>query len=60
MSKCDLCGTETKDPKVELPGITFNFLEGKPMVCERCVARTNGIEASWLPEIEEKLKEPEI
>lgn len=36
--KCVVCGIKAKDDaNIDLPGITFNFLEGQPIICERCI-----------------------
>ncbi len=57
---CYLCKCEAKSVDFELPMFVFTWLEGKPAVCEQCVARAFGVEASWLPIVEENLKEKEI
>jgi len=36
---CIVCGTKVKDESFDLPGIRFDFLEGHPFVCERCVCK---------------------
>ena len=41
---CARCGFSA----VNLPRLTFNFLDGRPSVCERCVAESYGIEKQFI------------
>jgi len=54
VKKCNLCGQETQ--RLELPSLYFNFLEGCPMVCEKCIAEKLGIKAEWIQAIKDDLK----
>lgn len=60
--KCYVCRCELKEDvkDFELPGLHFKFLEGSPFVCERCLAESCGIDASWTDDVENKLKEKTI
>lgn len=47
--RCQKCGIELK---FETPVLRFNWLIGDPAICERCVAKTFGIEANWKEAVE--------
>ncbi len=40
---CSKCGLKSEMPGIELPVLAFNFLEGSPVICERCVAEALGL-----------------
>lgn len=59
--KCDRCEVTSKEGSFfELPGFVFNFLEGQPFICERCIANFLGIEREWLDVVKIDLKISEM
>lgn len=56
--KCRLCQCENMDPNNDvIPGITFNWLEGNPFICELCFLRQLGFEGTWKEEVTKYIKE---
>lgn len=45
---CHLCRDTSNNPGFETPGIVFNFLKGRPFLCERCIFKNIcGEDALW-------------
>ncbi len=57
IKKCFHCKVEIQQPDINLTGIAFHYLEGEPVICERCMARTFGIEGTWKVDVESKMEE---
>ena len=56
--KCDKCGCESTT--YDLSQLRFNYLEGSPSICEKCVAAVFGIQADWTPVCKVDIKEKRI
>jgi hypothetical protein len=54
--RCKVCGLLGD----ELPRLAFNFLEGRPVICERCLARACGIEGRWSEGAEKTLQASDL
>jgi hypothetical protein len=50
---CINCGSWCNNSSISAPGIIFNFLEGKPFICEKCIFKIlmNGSDIEWDKEI---------
>lgn len=54
--QCARCGVKAKeDANLETPGLIFNYLEGCPFVCERCVSMIFEIRVEWNADIKDLL-----
>lgn len=47
MTGCGVCKMELEERKGIVPYLKFNWLEGQPKICERCLAAKLGISAEW-------------
>jgi len=56
---CHVCGVASRNPRFDMSVLTFNFLEGSPSICERCLFhRLTGELRAWQPAIQTVLVAP--
>lgn len=57
--QCKRCGATSTTKDFDLPCYFFNFLEGKPAICEKCFAYCLGItDAEWDKGLKYIIEEP--
>jgi hypothetical protein len=56
--KCSRCGTKHKrGDDMKLSALVFNFLEGSPCICEKCLAGILGIKhPKWIQCVEDRIE----
>lgn len=57
-SACYYCRASGRN-NFELPVVRFNFLQGEPVICERCFGERIGISAEWKKEVSNNLLDEE-
>ena len=58
---CIICGCRSRRKNFKLPAIIFNYLEGSPAICERCIFEKLTLNRfEWKKEIKELIEEKEI
>ena len=62
---CCICGVKSKKEGFDLPALVFNYLEGEPCVCEKCIFKALinflgvkfTVQSDWKEFIKQNLKE---